>query len=45
MRGTLSDSAYDEIVEALKSFQGEGPAAKELRELAGKMFKVPVGNI
>lgn len=45
VRGTLTDEAYDEIVEALKNFQGDTPAAKELRDLAGKMFKVPVGNI
>lgn len=45
VRGTLSDEAYDEIVNALKDFQGDTPAAKELRDLAAKMFKVPVGNI
>lgn len=45
VRGTLSDEAYNEIVEALKNFKGDTPAAKELRELATKMFKVPVGNI
>lgn len=45
VRGTLTDEAYNEIVEALKNFQGDTPAAKELRDLAAKMFKVPVGNI
>ncbi|PWN36593.1 uncharacterized protein FA14DRAFT_4476 [Meira miltonrushii] len=45
VRGTLTDEAYNEIVEALKNFQGDTPAAKELRDLASKMFKVPVGNI
>lgn len=46
VRGTLSDEEYSRVLEALKTFKGSNEAASsELRALAAKMFRVPVGNV